>query len=93
MNDTLRMLEKLLLVIRGDLKETDPVWKDLAYSRETAYERFLRNHQDDKALIEETIDLVDAHGQVLAYEAEVDFLLGLQMGLELGQVDLLRGID
>ena len=54
---------------------------------------FLREHQDDEVLISEVIDLVDVRGCILDYQAEVDFLLGLQMGLELGQVDLLRGID
>ena len=93
MNATLRILEKLLAVIHGDLKDRDPVWRDLAYARETAHERFLRAYQDDKALISEVITLLDAHGRVTAHEAEMDFLLGLQMGLELGQVDLLRGTD
>ena len=93
MNDTLRMLEKLLMVIHGELRNRDPVWTDLAYSREMAHERFLRAYQDDKVLISAVIELIDAHGRVTAHEAEVDFLLGLQMGLELGQLDLLRGID
>ena len=53
----------------------------------------MRAYQDDKVLISAVIELIDAHGRVTAHEAEVDFLLGLQMGLELGQVDLLRGTD
>ena len=93
MNATVRILEKLRAVIHGDLKDRDPACRDLAYARETAHERFLRAYQDDKALISEVIALLDAHGRVTAHEAEMDFLLGLQMGLELGQVDLLRGTD
>ena len=89
MNHTKAMLADILLHLRKRAARRDPVWRDLAAREEAAYGRVRRRCAGDRALLQEVGDLSDACCALAEYAGEYQFFLGLQMGLELGALDLL----
>ena len=90
MNDTLQMLCKMTWRFQREREQSDPQWA--AYNREfqTLYRRFRAQHPHNRALIRQVNDLLDTQGNQSEYEGERWFLLGLQIGLELGNLNQLR---
>ena len=83
MNHTKAMLTDILLHLRKRAERGDPVWRELAAREEAAYCRVRQLCGGDRELLQEV-------GCALAeYAGEYQFFLGLQMGLELGALDLL----
>ena len=82
MNHTKAMLTDILLHLRKRAERGDPVWRELAAREEAAYCRV-------RQLLQEVGDLSDACCALAEYAGEYQFFLGLQMGLELGALDLL----
>ena len=89
MNHTKEMLADTLLHLRKRAARRDPVWRELAARKEAAYGRVRRRCAGDRALLQEVGDLSDACCALAEYAGEYQFFLGLQMGLELGALDLL----
>ena len=89
MNHTKTMLADILLHLRKRAARRDPVWRELAAREEAAYGRVRRRCAGDRALLQEVGDLSDACFALAEYAGEYQFFLGLQMGLELGALDLL----
>ena len=89
MNHTKTMLADILLHLRKRAARRDPVWRELAAREEAAYRRVRRRCAGDRALLQEVGDLSDACCALAEYAGEYQFFMGLQMGLELGALDLL----
>ena len=89
MNHTKTMLADTLLHFRKRAARRDPVWRELAAREEAAYGRVRRRCAGDRALLQEVGDLSDACFALAEYAGEYQFFLGLQMGPELGTLDLL----
>ena len=66
-----------------DIKKLFSEWETLAKS-------FRTRHGRNRLLMDEMNRLEDAHGAVLFLESDFLFFLGLQMGLDLGRIDLFR---
>ncbi|WP_298024732.1 hypothetical protein [uncultured Dysosmobacter sp.] len=91
-NDTLRILEKLAYRYQQEKLTTDPECQLLEQRRHILEGAFLNAHQNDHALIVEVNDLLDAQTSLAEYRCDFQFSLGLQIGLELGGLDILREI-
>lgn len=91
-NDTLRILENLIHQYQTERLAWDPEDRMLKARRQTLMEAFHTAHGDDHALILEVNDLVDAYTLLAEYRNDFTLRLGLQIGLELGGLDILRGI-
>ena len=89
MNHTKTILTDILLHLRKGAARRDPVWRELAAREEAAYRRVRQQCAGDRALLQEVGDLSDAECALAEYAGEYQFFLGLQMGLELGALDLL----
>lgn len=89
MNHTKAMLADILLHLRKRAERGDPVWRELAAREEAAYRQVRRRCAGDRALLQQVGDLSDACCALAEYAGEYQFFLGLQMGLELGTLDLL----
>ena len=81
MNHTKAMLTDILLHLRKR--------RELAAREEAAYCRVRQLCGGDRELLQEVGDLSDACCALAEYAGEYQFFLGLQMGLELGALDLL----
>ncbi len=88
-NHTKAMLTDILLHLRKRAERGDPVWRELAAREEAAYCRVRQLCGGDRELLQEVGDLSDACCALAEYAGEYQFFLGLQMGLELGALDLL----
>ena len=89
MNHTKAMLTDILLHLRKRAERGDPVCRELAAREEAAYCRVRQLCGGDRELLQEVGDLSDACCALAEYAGEYQFFLGLQMGLELGALDLL----
>lgn len=89
MNDTLRILSGLALEFQRSQK--DPPWARAEENYSRLQAEFLAKHRGNRALLRQADDLLSAQGLLCEYQAEFQFFLGLQMGLELGSLDLLSG--
>lgn len=88
-NDTLRLLEQAVFRLENHLFQFDPEYRQLMQARQTLARRFHEGHRENHALVIETNDLLDAYTALSEYQQELRLLLGLQLGLELGSLDLL----
>ena len=71
--------------------QRDPDYRQRRVEWETLVSSFRSRHGRNHVLIDEMNNLQDAHGTVLFLESDFLFFLGLQIGLELGKIDLIRG--
>lgn len=91
-NDTLRILERLAARYQREKLARNPECQLLEQRCRTLEGAFLNAHQNDHALIIEVNDLLDAQTSLAEYRCEFQLSLGLQIGLELGGLDILREI-
>lgn len=91
MSDTMQLLIAYAERLAQENLQTDPAYQKQLHAWESLLEAFHSRHGGDHELMDEVNDLQDAHGAVLFLESDHLFFLGLQMGLELGKIDLLRG--
>lgn len=91
-NDTLRMLEKLAYQYQREKLARDPECQMMEQHQAVLREAFLNAHQEDHALILAVNDLLDAQNLLAECRSDFNFFLGLQIGLELGGLDILREI-
>lgn len=91
-NDTLCMLERIAYQYQREKLKKEPGYQALAQHQTALQEAFLNAHQDDHALILKVNDMLDAQNLLAECQNEFTFYLGLQIGLELGGLDILRGI-
>lgn len=89
MNYTKGILSNLLLRIRRREARRDPAWRELAQSEEAAYRRLRKGCGRNRELLRQVAELADTEAALAEYAGEYQFFLGLQMGLELGAMDLL----
>ncbi len=89
MNDALRILTSLAREIQKT--QSDPPWarEEAAYDR--LQKEFWIEHQKNPTLLSQVDDMLFSQCLLSEYHSEFHFLLGLQIGLELGSLDLLRG--
>ena len=89
-NDTLRILEELFYKRQRELLPNDPEWAELERGYQELDQEFQKKHQGNHILIQEVNCLLDG----LCFRAEYEKLLwlfwGLQIGIDLGSLDLLR---
>ncbi len=90
MNRTLDLLDDLLLELKPSLKRQDPAWRAAEQNAQVLYKDFKTAHAGNRRLIRQVNDLLDAKGQLEEFEEQYWFRLSLQMGLELGGLDLLE---
>ncbi|MDO4316480.1 MAG: hypothetical protein Q4C45_11960 [Oscillospiraceae bacterium] len=88
MNDTLRILSGLALKLQRSKK--NPQWEQAEETYDRLQSEFRAAHCGTPALLHQTDDLLFAQGLLCEQQAEFQFLLGLQMGLELGSLELLK---
>lgn len=91
-NDTLRMLEKLAYQYQREKLAQDPECQMMEQHQTALREAFLSAHREDHALIIEVNDILDAQNLLAECRSDFNFSLGLQIGLELGGLDILREI-
>lgn len=91
-SDTIRTLEELACQRQRMYLARDPEWQ-LLHQRQTDLQNAVsRAHRRNRVLRRQVNDLLDAQGALSECENDFSFSLGLQMGLELGSLDLLRKI-
>lgn len=90
MNDTLRMLSGLARKLQRLQEREDPSWKQQAAVHDRLWEEFQKAHRQNAALLSQVDELLFSQGLTEEYRADFQFLLGLQMGLELGGLDMLK---
>lgn len=75
-NDTLNLLDDLLLHLKPTLKNKDPEWPLLDKSAKEHYEAFKVAHAGNHRLLHQVNDLLDARGGLEEYESQYRFRLG-----------------
>ena len=88
-NKTQSILSDLLHRLRRDCIDYDPEVTLCRRDFQSLYEDFSRAHRDNPALLRAVDGLLDARAGWDETAGERQFLLGLQMGLELGGMDML----
>ena len=87
MKKTLRILEELTYRMQQESRDPEClVWEQEAEALEAA---FRKSHAGNRRLIHQVNDLLDAKGKLAERQSELRFFWGLQMGLEVGSLDLL----
>lgn len=84
----IHILESAVNEIRRDREERDPELREWCRQEQELRRTFFLQHQDDPELQEQLLKILDTVGMVEGLEREYSFRLGLQMGLELGRLDL-----
>ena len=90
-NDALRVLEKTALTLEAEWKNRDRHYGELRRQYRELDEAFRQKYQGDALLLKERLRLVDAVGEMLDYEKQYRFLLGLQLGLQLRETRVFEG--
>lgn len=89
-NRSTEQLERMAHRFWQEQGRNDPEQRWYEEKYEALYRAFEKRHRRNTALQSDVADLLDAQGCVAEGECEFLFRLGLQMGLELGGLDLLR---
>ena len=89
-NDTLELLETIACERQKALDRTDPEQRALEQEYRTQWAAFLREHRYNRRLRQEVLRLLDLRGALEDGHDRIHFRLGLQMGLELGGIHILR---
>lgn len=76
--------------LRKDRAMLDPEWDCLKEACEALETQFKEKHRNNRVLLAEMLDQVDTNLAFAEYRGEVQFFLGLQMGLELGELDVIE---
>lgn len=90
MNDTLRILSSLAWEIQKAQGADQPQWTQLEEKCARVQKEFWSKHRGNRTLLDQVDDLLTTQCLLSEYHAEFQFLLGLQMGLELAHLDLLQ---
>ena len=90
-NDALRVLEKTALALEAEWKNRDRHYGELRRQYRVLEDEFRQNHREDTLLLKERLRLIDAVGEMLDYEKQYRFLLGLQLGLQLRETRVFEG--
>lgn len=88
MNNTLAFLLDAVFRMQRELWLTDGEHRSHREQYDRLRADFLQKHHHNRALVHQVNDLLDAAGFLLEYEGEVQFLLGLQIGQELRDINL-----
>ena len=89
-NDTLDLLETIACERQQALDRTDPEQRALEQEYQTQWATFLQEHRHNRRLRQEVLCLLDLRGALEDGHDRIHFRLGLQMGLELGGIHILR---
>lgn len=89
MNKTQLLLLDTARRLAEEHETTNPERRQYRREFDSAYREFRQRHRRNKLLVQEVNGLLDARTGVEETEAEYHFLLGLQMGLEMGGLDAL----
>lgn len=92
-NPTLKLLRQLSQRMVRDWMHNDDGGCALLEHADALDRAFKARHRHNAALLWEVTDLLDAYLLQASVESERRFYLGLQMGLELGSLDLLPRED
>lgn len=90
MNDTLRILSGLAWGLQQLQEREDPSRKQQAAAHDRLWEEFRKTHRQNAALLSQVDELLFSQGLLEESRAGIQFLLGLQIGLELGSLDMLK---
>lgn len=89
-NKTLCLLDELTYRFQRDHADRDPELRAERQRSDTLYRQFCQQYGRDRQMFRQVVDLMDTQTRIGEYLGEFRFLLGLQMGLELGGLDLLK---
>lgn len=90
MSSTMEVLLAYAERLTQEKLQIDPYYQQRRVEWEMLVSSFHSRHGRNHALMDEMNNLHDAHGTVLFLESDFLFFLGLQIGLELGKIDLIR---
>ena len=88
-NGTIELLKAMAKHLEQAQLQEDLEWAQYQREEEELCARFRRHHAGNRTLIHQVNDLMDAQSAVAECRRNFYFLLGLQLGLELGGVDVL----
>ena len=91
-NDTLELFLHMAWRLQQEHLRTDPELRELDSARQALWQDFVEKHRHNRPLRKQVLRLLDAQGALESGENRLCFLLGLQMGLELRDVHLLRDV-
>ena len=91
MNNTLRLLSDIAWKKQLEKDRQEPEWRQLNERQEQMLTAFQQKHWGNRELIDQVDQMLDDVYTLGEFHGEYQFLLGLQMGLELGSLDCLAG--
>lgn len=87
MNDTMNLLEQLTVDLSRECLAQDELYQQYAGERRAKWAAFLEKHPQE--LCSEVLELIDLDDNLDLMMFRLRFFMGLQLGLELGRLDLL----
>ena len=88
-NETLELLKAVAKPLEQTYARENTEWLQYQREEEALCRQFRRRHAGNRTLIHQVNDLLDAQSAVAECQRNFYFLLGLQMGLALGSVNVL----
>ena len=88
-NTAMALLDQLVLQLSREQKLWEPEWKMIHQEREARYKALRERCGEHRELLHAINDLVDACFAEAECQQEFCLRLGLQLGIELGKVDVL----
>ena len=85
---TIKLLEEGADKLRRHREQWDPELREWVRREEMLRQDFFQRHRQNPALRRQVLELLDAAGAIGCLEQEFFFRLGLQMGLELGALEV-----
>ena len=86
---TIDLLERAAQKIYSGRVESDPKLRECEVQEETEEKAFFQKHQNNRTLTNEVLKLLDTRDTSRLMQRNIFFRLGLQMGLELGTLNLI----
>ena len=85
---TIEILESAADAICQHRRQFDPELHEWTRREQELQQAFFQQHRNNPKLRQQVLEILDAQGSVEYLQQEFYFRLGLQMGLELGALDL-----
>ncbi len=80
------LLEEMVCRQERQLLCGDSEWEALQKHKETLHQAFFKQYQENMELCSQVIDLVDANVQLLIYQMNLRFSIGVCLGMETASV-------
>ena len=89
-SDTIEFFSQALVQMRPGLRGRDPEWQELERLQRELEAQVRGACGGEGPLLSRLLDLEDAWARAAACSDKACFLLGLQMGIDLGRINFLR---